>query len=87
MFAQKLGLTLGGAGAGWMLDGFGFVANAQQTQSAMLGIRLMFCVVPGVLSVLNGLLLLGYPLDQQETGRMQRELEQRRRDRVATARA
>jgi GPH family glycoside/pentoside/hexuronide:cation symporter len=47
MFAQKMGLTIGGAGAGRMLDAFGFVPNAAQSESAMLGIRLMFCIVPG----------------------------------------
>ena len=79
MFAQKMGLTIGGAASGWMLEGFGFVANAEQGEDAILGIRLMFCVVPGVLSIANGLLLLAYPLDDAETQRMQGELAERRR--------
>lgn len=78
MFAQKMGLTIGGAASGWMLDGFGFVPNAQQSDGALLGIRLMFCVVPGALSVVNGLILLAYPLTQDEAARMQAELAQRR---------
>ena len=78
MFAQKMGLTIGGAASGWMLEGFGFVPNAEQGESAILGIRLMFCIVPGVLSVVNGLILLAYPLSRGDTARMQAELAERR---------
>jgi GPH family glycoside/pentoside/hexuronide:cation symporter len=78
MFAQKMGLTIGGAASGWMLDGFGFVPNATQSPDAIFGIRLMFCVVPGALSVLNGLLLLAYPLSQAQTEQMHAELAARR---------
>jgi GPH family glycoside/pentoside/hexuronide:cation symporter len=78
MFAQKLGLTLGGAGSGWMLDAVGFVANAEQTDGALLGIRVMFCIIPGSLSLLNGLILLAYPLTRADTARMQAELAERR---------
>jgi GPH family glycoside/pentoside/hexuronide:cation symporter len=78
MFAQKMGLTIGGAASGWLLDGFGFVSNAEQSDSAILGIRIMFCIVPGVLSLLNGLVLMGYPLSREETARIQAELAERR---------
>jgi len=78
MFAQKMGLTIGGAGAGWMLDGFGFVANEEQTDTALLGIRLMFTVVPGALAVLNAVILMFYPLSPEERDRMYAELEERR---------
>ena len=78
MFAQKMGLTIGGAASGWMLDGFGFVANAEQSDSAIMGIRLMFCVVPGVLAITNGVILLAYPLTREQTAAMQAELAERR---------
>lgn len=78
MFAQKMGLTIGGAGAGWMLDAFGFRPNAEQDDTALLGIRLMFSVVPGTLAVLNAVFLWFYPLDREETERMQAELAARR---------
>lgn len=85
MFAQKLGLTLGGAGSGWMLDAVGFVANAEQTESALTGIRVMFCLLPGGLSLLNGMILLAYPLTRADTDRMQRELAVRRGEGTAGA--
>ena len=79
MFAQKLGLTLGGTASGWMLDMFGFVPNQEQGAGAVLGIRLMFTVVPGSLALLNGLILLAYPLSQSQTESMQQELAERGR--------
>jgi GPH family glycoside/pentoside/hexuronide:cation symporter len=75
MFAQKMGLTIGGAASGWLLSAFGFVANQEQTSDALLGIRIMFCLIPGALALLNGLILLFYPLGTAETEQMQRELE------------
>ncbi|MBX2803175.1 MAG: MFS transporter [Myxococcales bacterium] len=78
MFAQKMGLTIGGAASGWMLEGFGFVANAEQSDRALLGIRLMFAVVPGGLAFLNGVILLFYPLSQSDTEAMQAALQERR---------
>lgn len=78
MFAQKMGLTIGGAASGWMLEGFGFVPNADQSDAAIMGIRVMFCLVPGALSVANGLILLAYPLSREDTARMHQELAARR---------
>lgn len=78
MFAQKMGLTLGGAGAGWMLDAFGFRPNAVQDETSLLGIRLMFSIVPGSLAVLNAVILWFYPLGRAETEQMQAELAERR---------
>ena len=40
LFALKTGLSLGGAIAGWLLSGYGYVPNQQQTEHALLGIRL-----------------------------------------------
>lgn len=78
MFAQKMGLTIGGTGAGWMLDMFGFVPNAEQSENAILGIRLMFAVIPGGLALLNAVVLWFYPLTREQTRIMQEELAQRR---------
>jgi len=75
MFAQKMGLTIGGAAAGWMLAAFGFVANQQQTPEALTGIRVMFCIIPGALALLNGIVLFFYPLNTARTEQMHRELK------------
>jgi GPH family glycoside/pentoside/hexuronide:cation symporter len=78
MFAQKMGLTLGGGAAGWMLDWYGFVANAAQSEQALQGIRLMFSVFPGALALLNGIVLLGYPLTDAMVRKIEEELAERR---------
>lgn len=75
MFAQKMGLTIGGAASGWLLAAFGFVANQEQTPEALMGIRVMFCIIPGALALLNGIILLFYPLSTAETEKMHQELK------------
>ena len=75
MFAQKMGLTIGGAASGWLLAAYGFVANQEQTPEALMGIRVMFCIIPGALALLNGIILLFYPLTTTRTERMHRELK------------
>ena len=80
MFAQKMGLTIGGAASGWLLGGFGFVANQEQTPEALLGIRVMFCLIPGALALANVVILMFYPLDTARTERMHRELRELRGD-------
>ena len=79
MFAQKMGLTIGGAASGWLLAAFGFVANQEQTPEALMGIRIMFCIIPGALAVLNGVILLFYPLSTSKTEQMQKELAEMRK--------
>ena len=78
MFAQKMGLTIGGAGAGWILEAFGFRPNAEQDERALLGILLLFSVIPGTLALLNAVFVWFYPLSREETERMHAELAERR---------
>ncbi len=75
MFAQKMGLTIGGAASGWLLAYFGFVANQDQTPEALMGIRIMFCIIPGALALLNGLIVIFYPLNTAKTEQMHKELK------------
>lgn len=78
MFAQKLGLTIGGGVSGWLLDYYGFVANAPQTAQTLLGIRLMYSILPGALALANGIVLLWYPLTESTVARMEADLAKRR---------
>lgn len=78
MFAQKMGLMMGGTLAGWMLGWVGFVANAEQTDSAMMGIRVMFCLIPGALAIANGLILFLYPITEDHVLEMEEALAARR---------
>ncbi len=73
-FAQKLGLAIGGAIAGWMLSGFGFAANATQTEESLLGIRLMFTLVPAAFAIGSVVAIWFYPLSSEEVAQMEQEL-------------
>jgi GPH family glycoside/pentoside/hexuronide:cation symporter len=78
-FAQKGGWGIGGALAGWILAGFGYVEqSAVQSAEAVTGIRLMVSVFPAMLSILCAALLLLYRLDASTCQQMQDELEARR---------
>ncbi|MDV7395888.1 MFS transporter, partial [Arthrospira platensis SPKY1] len=59
-FAQKAGWGIGGALAGWLLAVFHFVPNAEQTETAITGIKLMISVLPGILYMSCALFLYFY---------------------------
>ncbi|MEM9938692.1 MAG: MFS transporter [Pseudomonadota bacterium] len=74
MFAQKMGLTMGGAGAGALLGLIGFVANQEQSPETLDGLRIIFSLVPGGLALANGCVLLLYPIREETVEEMGREL-------------
>ena len=77
-FAQKMGLAVGGGLSGYLLSFFGFVANQEQVDSSLLGIRLMFCIFPAVFAVLSVLTILFYPIDRRTILVMEKDLHARR---------
>lgn len=78
VLAQKLGWAIGAAAAGWILSASHFVANADvQTDSAMMGIRLLVSVIPGVLYASCAIFMMFYNLDTATMQQMKTELEQR----------
>ena len=78
-FAAKFGLALGAGVSGFLLAGVGFVANSEQTDTAMLGIRLMYTIYPAVLLILGTVSLYYYRLSDREVLRIELELGERRR--------
>ncbi|MEL6257648.1 MAG: MFS transporter [Pseudomonadota bacterium] len=75
MFAQKMGLTIGGAAAGWLLALVGFIANQPQTDEATMGLRVIFSLIPGGLALANGVVLLLYPIKERDIVAMGAELK------------
>lgn len=73
-FAQKMGLTIGGFLAGWMLSWFGFVANTAQTPDGLLGIRLLFSLVPAAFALGGVAAIWFYPLRESDLAQMERDL-------------
>lgn len=77
-FANGLGLALGGAVSGWMLNASGFVANAAQSGSSLHGIRLMFTLFPAALAVFSAVAASFYPLSEDRVALIERELAARK---------
>jgi GPH family glycoside/pentoside/hexuronide:cation symporter len=77
-FAQKAGWGIGGALAGWLLALYEFIPNAEQSLTALTGIKLMISVFPGILYMSCAILLYFYAIDHKTCLVMQDELEARR---------
>ena len=77
VFAQKIGLAVGSFLLGWILTFAGFVPNAAQTPRALLGIKLVFSLLPAVIGLLSGLAIFFYRLDEPTVKQMERELAAR----------
>ena len=76
-FAQKFGLAIGAALSGYILALSGFVANQDQSEDALLGIRLMFTIFPAVLSILATIAVWFYRIDRATLEAVERELAEK----------
>ncbi|MFZ5519217.1 MAG: MFS transporter [Candidatus Zhuqueibacterota bacterium] len=77
-FAQKFGIAIGGGMAGWLLAGFGFVPNVDQTPETLDGIRLMMSFIPAVGSVIATVAAIFYPLDDKTMKQIEHDLRERK---------
>jgi GPH family glycoside/pentoside/hexuronide:cation symporter len=84
MFAIKFGIAIGGFLMLRMLAAFHYVPNQDQTAEAVAGIKLLFSVIPAALSVVYGLILVLYPINDAMLQRIEGELATRRSGRAAT---
>ncbi|MDQ8197253.1 MFS transporter [Pelagicoccus enzymogenes] len=78
LFAQKMGLAIGGAMAGWYLGLVGFKAGVEQGPAAMMGIRVLFSLFPAGLAAAAIVALVFYPLRTATLTQIERELGARR---------
>lgn len=61
-FANKVGMAFGTSGIGFVLAGLGYTANMAQSASVVSGIGTLMFTVPGIVSILIGLLFVRYRL-------------------------
>ncbi len=73
--ATKFSEALALAAVGWILTGFGYVANAVQSVNALLGIRLFFGLVPAVFIFVALPFLFRYPITRKTHGEVRARLE------------
>jgi len=79
IFSHKTGLAIGAGLAGFILSWFGYVEGATtQTAQAVMGIKMMFCIVPGILLILASISVLFYKITPEITKQMEIDLEKRR---------
>jgi GPH family glycoside/pentoside/hexuronide:cation symporter len=73
--ATKISEALALAAVGWILTGFGYVPNMEQTPHALLGIRLFFGIIPGVFILASLPLLFKYPITRKSHAQVRARLE------------
>jgi GPH family glycoside/pentoside/hexuronide:cation symporter len=79
LFALKAGLSLGGALSAWIIDAYGYVPNAVQTERALLGIRLGASVYPAIAMALGLACLARYQIGKRLNIQLHEELAERRK--------
>ena len=78
IFALKAGLGIGGAIGGYLLDAYGYVPNAVQSEQALFGIRLTTSIYPAIGFLLCAVCLVFYRIDKPIELEMSRDLAERR---------
>ena len=73
--ATKISEALALAAVGWILTGFGYVPNVEQTPHALLGVRLFFGLVPAVCIWAALPFLFKYPITRKSHAEVRRKLE------------
>jgi GPH family glycoside/pentoside/hexuronide:cation symporter len=73
----KFGTAVAASISGWMLAWFGYVANVEQTSEALLGIRLLFSLIPAGVGVLLFVVFQFYRLDETLLLQIEAELNER----------
>jgi len=73
--ATKISEALALAAVGWVLTGFGYVANAAQTPHALLGIRLFFGLIPALFIFVALPFLYKYPITRRSHAEVRTQLE------------
>jgi GPH family glycoside/pentoside/hexuronide:cation symporter len=77
-FAQKLGLTIGGVLPTAVLTYVGYEANMAQSETSLLGIRLIFTWLPALFAIIAGLAFIFYPLRDSQLVQIEEDLVNRR---------
>ena len=73
--ATKISEALALAAVGWILTGFGYLPNVEQTPQALLGIRLFFGLIPAICIFAALPLLIKYPITRRSHAEIRHKLE------------
>ena len=73
--ATKFSEALALAGVGWILTGFGYVPNVEQTAQSLFGIRLFFGLIPAACIFITLPFLFRYPITRKSHAEVRAKLE------------
>jgi GPH family glycoside/pentoside/hexuronide:cation symporter len=73
--ATKISEALALAAVGWVLAGFGYSPNVEQSPQALLGIRLFFGLAPAICIFAALPLLIKYPITRRSHAQVRARLE------------
>jgi GPH family glycoside/pentoside/hexuronide:cation symporter len=73
--ATKISEALALAAVGWILTGFGYVPNVEQTPHALLGIRMFFGLIPAGFIFISLPLLFKYPITRKSHAEVKAKLD------------
>jgi len=76
----KVGLAIGGALAGFILEKYGYIPNVEQSASALSGIRLTVSLYPCIVLLICVVVLFFYEIGKKTEYEMQDELAERRKN-------
>jgi len=79
VFTLKLGLSIGGALTGWLLEFYGYQPNVEQSARALDGIRLMMSLFPALAFVFGVGALMVYGIDRHMELKIEQDLSERRK--------
>ena len=79
LFSLKTGSMLAASLAGVLLTYFGYVANVVQSERSILGITLMFSLIPAVFALIKAWAIWVYPLGAKENDEIEKALAERKR--------
>ncbi|WOH36156.1 glycoside-pentoside-hexuronide (GPH):cation symporter [Thalassotalea fonticola] len=77
LFILKLGMSVAGAIAGWILAFYGYQGAEQQTERALEGINLLFTIIPATASLIAFGLVRKYKLNNVQLKNIQQQLSAR----------
>ncbi|HSS98603.1 MAG TPA: MFS transporter, partial [Terriglobales bacterium] len=79
LFALKAGLGIGGALSAWIINAYGYVPNVQQSEHALLGIRLGSSIYPAIMLGIVLVCLVIYPIGKSLNLKIADDLVERRK--------
>lgn len=78
-FVTKFANAFAIAAAGWMLTWFGYMPDVPQSDLAILGIRILFTLIPVAMFILSMPLLIKYPITRETHAQLVEELRTKRK--------